>query len=503
MSPVQWDWGAPIPRGASLDAVTERVNARMRALAGALANLTVEASAGTVDDTARAAALAAQNTANAIGARFDAGGNLITGVGRVPAAYLNRVGSGVFMEVWDELPLDTVWLPRFTETLTRSLVNGGVTAGKALRVTGRYHAAFAFALPFDPSRLYRLRGRFKLVSGASAHVSLGVEGVEADGLTIRSTDGGAPTSAAIVNQHLVTASNALLSVAGTWVEFTGWFRAAGAGRFPSPDPLPPSGLHSAVRYLRPVFYIDAPGATVDFDYLELELLDEEQAQRAYSTLKAGGSGLQPNTVDTSAIQLGAVTASRITVGTLSALTADLGTVTTGRLAGVFGYLDFSPAVLGEPFFINTPALVVDKAGNAVFSGVVAASAFTAPTATFRNALQLEGASLYGLTLAKIDYLRADATVGASLQYLEGSDLLAILGTSAATSQIEIHSPGVLRLRGTGTGAGQGVKLEGKLGFYNTTPAARPTVTGGRGGNAALASLLAGLAALGLIVDSSS
>ncbi|MFD1657006.1 hypothetical protein ACFSL4_01830 [Streptomyces caeni] len=40
-----------------------------------------------------------------------------------------------------------------------------------------------------------------------------------------------------------------------------------------------------------------------------------------------------------------------------------------------------------------------------------------------------------------------------------------------------------------------------LGFYGATPAARPTVTGSRGGNAALASLLTALATLGLITDS--
>jgi hypothetical protein len=43
----------------------------------------------------------------------------------------------------------------------------------------------------------------------------------------------------------------------------------------------------------------------------------------------------------------------------------------------------------------------------------------------------------------------------------------------------------------------------KAGFYNTTPISKPTVTGSRGGNAAVASLLTGLAALGLVTDSSS
>lgn len=41
---------------------------------------------------------------------------------------------------------------------------------------------------------------------------------------------------------------------------------------------------------------------------------------------------------------------------------------------------------------------------------------------------------------------------------------------------------------------------GTVGFYGTTPIAKPTITGARGGNAALASLLTQLAALGLIID---
>jgi hypothetical protein len=41
-----------------------------------------------------------------------------------------------------------------------------------------------------------------------------------------------------------------------------------------------------------------------------------------------------------------------------------------------------------------------------------------------------------------------------------------------------------------------------LGFYGTTAISKPTVTGSRGGNAALASLLTTLANLGLLTDSS-
>lgn len=46
------------------------------------------------------------------------------------------------------------------------------------------------------------------------------------------------------------------------------------------------------------------------------------------------------------------------------------------------------------------------------------------------------------------------------------------------------------------------KSGGSIGFFGATPATQPTVTGSKGANAALGSLLTGLAALGLIVDTS-
>ena len=45
-----------------------------------------------------------------------------------------------------------------------------------------------------------------------------------------------------------------------------------------------------------------------------------------------------------------------------------------------------------------------------------------------------------------------------------------------------------------------VSLAGNFAVNGATPPAKPTVTGSRGGNAALASLLTALASYGLIVD---
>ena len=58
---------------------------------------------------------------------------------------------------------------------------------------------------------------------------------------------------------------------------------------------------------------------------------------------------------------------------------------------------------------------------------------------------------------------------------------------------------VMDFQATGTG---GFRFVSKVGFNNTAPIAKPTVSGAKGSNAALASLLAALAAYGLVTDSS-
>lgn len=105
---------------------------------------------------------------------------------------------------------------------------------------------------------------------------------------------------------------------------------------------------------------------------------------------------------------------------------------------------------------------------------------------------LETGLVYGLDLAKGSYstaaialpnnstVRAYNAVGAAehnLLYYDTSNRL-VLGEEAAA----------------------GVFVKGAVGFQGTAPIAKPTVTGSRGGNAALASVLTQLAAYGLITD---
>jgi hypothetical protein len=78
-----------------------------------------------------------------------------------------------------------------------------------------------------------------------------------------------------------------------------------------------------------------------------------------------------------------------------------------------------------------------------------------------------------------------------------------LGYSSGNAEIDVTVNSVIAF-----GVGQfnvttyvNHKFVGSVGFNNTAPIAKPTVTGSKGGNAALASLITALANYGLIVDS--
>ena len=99
-----------------------------------------------------------------------------------------------------------------------------------------------------------------------------------------------------------------------------------------------------------------------------------------------------------------------------------------------------------------------------------------------------GASLYCNNWLSIGYGNASDN---QLQ-VYGSDGAAVtIGPIGSTSIVEFYYKGVNRLRLGATG----------IGFNGTAPVAKPAITGSRGGNAALASLLTQLASTGLITDS--
>ena len=95
---------------------------------------------------------------------------------------------------------------------------------------------------------------------------------------------------------------------------------------------------------------------------------------------------------------------------------------------------------------------------------------------------------------------SDVTKGVALQTGVGFGITAgrlnYVATSAMAHTFVVNAVDVASVSSTG------VRVIGNVGFNNTAPVAKPTVTGSRGGNAALASLLTALASYGLVTDTS-
>lgn len=170
-----------------------------------------------------------------------------------------------------------------------------------------------------------------------------------------------------------------------------------------------------------------------------------------------------NAITANAIQANAVTAAKINVTSLSAIVADLGTVTAGTIsAGV----------------------------------IVAATNFTAATANFDGNISVEDAIIFtdsgGTIFADIDKV-GTTNRGMVIAPDTGTPVTfgATIGLAMSTlGRVEFHGDAILG------GSGD------QIGFYGASGIIKPTITGSRGSNAALASLLTELEGMGLITDSS-
>ena len=100
------------------------------------------------------------------------------------------------------------------------------------------------------------------------------------------------------------------------------------------------------------------------------------------------------------------------------------------------------------------------------------------------------------------FTAAGVNMGALDFILTASNYLFI---DTAGGQLLEDTSGSLGIELRATGVGNFIKLNtsGNIGFFGSGGTTHPTVTGSRGGNAALASLLTALAGLGLIIDGTS
>lgn len=113
-------------------------------------------------------------------------------------------------------------------------------------------------------------------------------------------------------------------------------------------------------------------------------------------------------------------------------------------------------------------------------------------------------------------LSIDAALSGTLQAIKAAGTSTTLRLSTTTVEIAGNGQvtGGLTVNGTAAVAtleagsildsGGNIQIDSNgIGFFGTATQAKPTVTGSRGGNAALASLLTALAAFGLITNSTS
>jgi len=164
---------------------------------------------------------------------------------------------------------------------------------------------------------------------------------------------------------------------------------------------------------------------------------------------------------------------------------------TSRFVNASGATDHSLTAHGNIFFSGADAGVT---GQAYYLSTDA-SAFS----------HLSGDNWAGVQDSDITYvgsaLNAGPTTSAQIVAPRNANYPTEAPTTEYVARTQWIADGVdLRLQET-TGSKIGTGSSQKLAFWGATPTTRPTVTGSRGGNAALQSLLTALANVGLITDS--
>lgn len=202
---------------------------------------------------------------------------------------------------------------------------------------------------------------------------------------------------------------------------------------------------------------------------------------------------------------------------------NVGTVTTATLAGTSG--DFSNLTVQGVLAVTPGTVEADNlaATSAAITDLTLAGTIDAGGHNIGNVGTLTVSVIQGLsTLATSGTLQAGNIVGSSANftYLGVGTLLQSTGTltasnlaatSAAIANLTLsgtmdaggHNVGGIGTLTAATVAATTVGITGNVGFYGVTPVVKATVLGSRSGNVALANLIAALAAMGLITDSTS
>lgn len=205
------------------------------------------------------------------------------------------IGGQLFFEPFDVLP--TLWtLFEGSNANVLNSTNGetGAAGGSFLRVAGHESwLVFPRNIPYDPSKLYRMRVRWRQrtdpTNGQKTAV-FGVTGVAYDGVTFVNQVGANSFS----SQHYVIVNTSPTGGTLTWREDVGWFKGVSStptSGVSTPDPRFPALLHNDVRFIRPTLVVNYNfgDGIVDIDEIAIDVFDEEAQRRLYSALDSGSN----------------------------------------------------------------------------------------------------------------------------------------------------------------------------------------------------------------------
>lgn len=166
-----------------------------------------------------------------------------------------------------------------------------------------------------------------------------------------------------------------------------------------------------------------------------------------------------------------------------------GGITNGAGANVIMKSDGTDAVASswtdDGTTATTTAELVVANDLAKFGGTVDGGVYVAGGVSNNNSIGFE----YGTNGTATGYINRWGYNGSTSQFrnlsIRDGKNGGVVEITGSTKQVTFRGP---------------VLIQGDVGFFDGSPVAKPTVSGSRGGNAALASLLTALAALGLITD---
>lgn len=152
-------------------------------------------------------------------------------------------------------------------------------------------------LPYNPTKLYRIRSRHRATvdpSSGGTTTLIGVQCFNASGTSLGNV--------------YVGNFRSVVTGAG-WFEETGWFKgAAGFTADYSSDPTTPVSLFVGTAQIKPLFIFRdgaGVGGTNQLDYIQIDELDEDASNRTYQTIAATGNVKRGHPWDDGVYALGA------------------------------------------------------------------------------------------------------------------------------------------------------------------------------------------------------